>query len=264
MLFPWEFSLLRLKNEGLEEDSLFWYRKMTSYYHVQSSITFFITFSWLIVYATKTTAEINICPQNQSIAGKMSHNTHCWTLEVYLLTNNITSNTTLILEDGQHLIQNTMEVSNVSNIVIMGGSNVTATINCNKSAALSFRFCSNVTLKNVYITECGCQSADGAVSFYYGMNVSLVKVTISDSFKSALKVNNVKGLLLLNSCTLKDVEPDNSANNKYLVGNAVTYNYCDDIESKFVALTSVFSNSRYSNNPGSTTGLTVSVISAYY
>ncbi len=222
---------------------------MTPFRRVCSLTTFFY---FLLLTVLATNKKINICPRTNEKAGEFKMKRHCCTLEEYFLLN-ITSDTTLILEDGHHQILSPIHKSNLFNIVIKGENIDTTIINCSKSAALSFRNSSNIRLENVHITECGCNSTDAALSFYYGRNVSLVNVTISDSFKSAFKAENVKKILLLRNCNIKDIEPENATH----TGNVVTFSDCDHKQSHFIIAKSVFSNRRYSNYTFSTSGLTI-------
>ena len=204
----------------------------------------------------KDKVEINICPSRDVTKDEGIKESPCITLDRCGHTHCIDSSMIMSISAGQHELQATINVLKISNLLITGSSENTTTITCSNSAAFSFHYCLNITLKHLIITGCGTESEVAAVFFQEGDTVTLEDVTISDSIRAAFVASNVQGLTLLLNSTLRDTTPGLNGS----TGNVIIYNNGNNnCSHQFVASNSHFCNRKNFFNENSTAGFTVNV-----
>ena len=209
----------------------------------------------------KVMVEINISPSRNVTMDEGLKESPCITLDQYGLTHYIDSSRIVSVCAGQHELQATINVSNISNLVIAGSSENTTTINCSNSAAFSFHSCSNISLQHLTIIGCGVETEMAAVFFQDGNTVTLEDVTISDSIGAGFVAVNVQGLTSLLTCTLRDTTPVLTTPELHgWAGNGIIYNGKNYSSYQFFANNSYFSNLKIEN---SSAGFTVNVSNCY-
>ena len=73
----------------------------------------------------------------------------------YLCNGSLKSNTTVVLDGGEHCISTICNISNIDNITIMGSSINNTTIHCEEGSGLQFVSVQQLTMERITFTSCG-------------------------------------------------------------------------------------------------------------
>ena len=167
------------------------------------------------------------------------------------------SNVSITVTPGYHTINRTVTFFNSSNIDIKGDGANSTIINCTNSSSIIFMLCSNVSLRQLNITNCGSEEEPAAaVLFSGGHDLTLDKVIISDSIQAAFLARNIQGTIFVKSSIFQDTEP--RCTDK--MGTGVVYENCNNSQhNKLLVYDSTFSNHKYSSTAGNSSGFYVQV-----
>ena len=164
-----------------------------------------------VVFDVVYSGTIYVTPGSKSLCPKDA--LPCETLDEYITGSNgsfITSNTTVILLNGTHMLSTALEVRNSDHIRIVGiNSNLVSPYDNNslphtfikctslKPCGLKFVNSSEIQIENAGFDSCGAevQSCDcfAALSFQHGKNVSLYNTIINNTNGYGLLIENVIG-----------------------------------------------------------------------
>ena len=142
---------------------------------------------------TPTATSCSSCP----------HNTHCATLSEYAQEAELyfTSNTTMVFLPGDHVLNMSITVANVTSLTIHGesSSDNVATVVCNGSAGFSFM---NMVDFNIYFLaftsynmSWSYPASNSALLLQSTRNAKLVNCSFHDNIGTALAVNNTNATL---------------------------------------------------------------------
>ena len=87
----------------------------------------------------------------------------CYTLQYYVNNSNFSSNSTFLFLKGLHILQEIVNIRNVTNLVLVGVGPEDSMIQCEGPAGLYFKqmIHGNLTISNLMFSNCGAESADG-------------------------------------------------------------------------------------------------------
>ena len=131
----------------------------------------------------------------------------------YLCNGSLKSNTTVVLDGGEHRISTICNISNITNVTIMGSSINSTTIRCEEGSGLQFVAVQQLTIESIAFISCGIILTDTE-------NTLIETCTFQDSiatdyFGSAVTMNGSTGNVSITNCTFQN----NSA-----YGGAVWFN----------------------------------------
>lgn len=112
------------------------------------------------VVASYTSAiDIDICPNKSVRESKQTKSNACITLEEYVSTSDIDSNSTIRFNLGEHELNSTITISNKNNVQLIGANGTTATVICSVERAAGFLFlnCSNISITCLDLIGCGAE-----------------------------------------------------------------------------------------------------------
>ena len=183
---------------------------------------------------------IYVTPGSKSLCPKDA--LPCETLDEYITGSNgsfITSNTTVILLNGTHLLSTALEVRNCDYVRITGITNSVSPYDNNslpdvfikcaavKPCGLKFVNSREIEIENIGFDSCGAkvQSCDSfaALYFQHAENVSLFKTIINNTNGYGLLIENVIGEVLVKESTFtratKNAPQEMHGNAKFRYGN---------------------------------------------
>ena len=131
----------------------------------------------------------------------------------YLCNGSLKSNTTVVLDGGDHRISTICNISNIDNVTIIGSSINSTTIRCEEGSGLQFVSVQQLTLENMTFISCG-------MILTYTENTLITTCIFLDNiatdyFGSAVTMDISAGYVSITNCTFQN----NSAPN----GSAVVF-----------------------------------------
>ena len=120
----------------------------------------------------------------------------------YLCNGSLKSNTTMVLDGGEHRISTICTISNIDNVTIMGSSINSTTIRCEEGSGLQFVSVQQLTLERVTFISCGIILTD--------TESTLIKTCIfqdsiaTDYIGSAITMYGSTGYFSIQDCTFRN------------------------------------------------------------
>ena len=115
----------------------------------------------------------------------------------YLCNGSLKSNTTVVLDGGEHRISTNCTISNISNVTIMGSSINSTTIRCEEGSGLQFDSVQQLTMESVTFIGCGIILTDTE-------NTLITTCKFQDSIGSAVKLEGSTGDVSITNCTFQN------------------------------------------------------------
>ena len=120
----------------------------------------------------------------------------------YLCNGSLKSNTTVVLDGGEHRISTICTISNIDNVTIMGSSINSTMIRCEEGSGLQFVSVQQLTLERMTFISCGISLTD--------TENTLIKTCIfqdsiaTDYFGSAVTMIGSTGYFSIQNCTFQN------------------------------------------------------------
>lgn len=150
-------------------------------------------------------------------------------LQYYIDNSNFSSNSIFRFMQGEHRLDDVVDVSNIVNLSLVGVSRDSTTVRCNSSSAgFYIRNFSQFRLERLSFLYCGVARVDlaayhGAFILSNGSGLDFDRVTVSNSSGYGLAVFAVQGVSTINNSMFSD----NQASTSYHGGNVMfLYSSC--------------------------------------
>ena len=124
----------------------------------------------------------------------------------YLCNGLLKSNTTVVLDGGEHRIYTTCNISNIDNVTIMGSSINNTTIRCEEGSGFQFVSVQQLTLERMTFISCGIILTDTENTL---ITTCIFQDSIANGTGSAVTMNIPAGYVSIINCTFQN----NSATN---------------------------------------------------
>ena len=111
----------------------------------------------------------------------------------YLCNGSLKSNTTVVLDGGEHHISTTCTISNIDNVTIMGSSINSTTIRCEEGSGLQFVSVQQLTIERMTFISCG---------------IILTDTENTDYFSSAVTMRGSTGNVSITNCSFQNNSAD--------------------------------------------------------
>ena len=115
----------------------------------------------------------------------------------YLCNGSLKSNTTVVLDGGEHRVSTTCNISNISNVTIMGSSINSTTIRCEEGSGLQFVSVQQLTIERVTFISCGIILTDTE-------NTLITTSIFQDSIGYAVKLEGSTSDVSITNCTFQN------------------------------------------------------------